>query len=137
MKTHKLKFILLFFLFQSCVIFDNDSDPIIGNYEVSWIDSPRTRAICEKYSATGSTVLVPQYVFAIGYNSEFIIAKQHPTSDFKEGYKIDVSVTNYFIIDIRNGTHVIGPLNKKSFFEQKSKLDIDELKFTRVYSENL
>ena len=115
LKTKNLILILGILNLNSCFIFDSDSDIIIGKYEVLWIDSPNTRAVCEKYSSTGSTVLIPEYVFAVGHNSEFIIAKQHPTNGFENGNEIDKSKTNYYIVDIRNKSKVFGPLSKSDF----------------------
>ena len=122
---------------NSCFIFDSDSDKIIGKYEVLWIDTPNTRAVCERYSSTGSIVLIPEYVFAVGHNSEFIIAKQHPTNGFENGYEIDKSKTNYFIVDIRNESKVFGPLNKSDFSKKVSELDIGGIEFDLTYPEEM
>ena len=120
---------------NSCFIFDSHSDKIFGKYEVTWIDIPNTRAICERYSSTGSTVLISEYVFAVGHNSEFIIAKQHPTNGFENGHEIDTSETNYFIVDIRKETNVFGPFNKSNFIKKVSELNIGTLEFDQIYPE--
>ena len=135
LKTKNLILILGILNLNSCFIFDSDSDIIIGKYEVLWIDSPNTRAVCEKYSSTGSTVLIPEYVFAVGHNSEFIIAKQHPTNGFENGNEIDKSKTNYYIVDIRNKSKVFGPLTKSDFNNKVSELNIEEIEFDQNYPE--
>lgn len=136
----KNKLFILFFgilTLNSCYLFDSDSDKIIGKYEVLWIDTPNTRALCERYSSTGSSVLISEYVFAVGHNSEFIIAKQHPTSGFKNGYEINTTVTNYFIVDIRGESKVFGPMNKLDFYETLSELNIEDIEFDQTYPENI
>ena len=137
LKTKNLIFIIGILTLNSCFIFDSGSDKIIGKYEVLWIDTPNTRAVCERYSSTGSTVLIPEYVFAVGHNSEFIIAKQHPINGFENGYEIDKSKTNYFIVDIRNEAKVVGPLNKSDFSKKVSELNISRIEFDQTYPEDM
>lgn len=138
MKSRQLIIVILGILtLNSCFMFDNDADNIIGKYEISWIDTPNTRSICKKYSETGSEVLVPEYVFAVGHNSEFIIAKQHPTNGFESGYKIDKSITNYFIVDIMKEGNVYGPLSELDFNKKVSELAIEAIEFDQIYSEDL
>ncbi|WP_158977389.1 DUF3997 domain-containing protein [Cellulophaga sp. L1A9] len=136
----KIKLLILAFgilTLNSCYLFDNDADKIIGKYEVSWIDTPNTRAVCERTSSTGYLGLISEYVFAVGHNSDFIIAKQHPTSGFKNGYEIDTTKTNYFIIDIRIQSKVFGPMNKSNFESKVKELNISEIKFDQTYPEDL
>jgi hypothetical protein len=136
----KIKLLILSFgilTLNSCYLFDNDADKIIGKYEVSWIDTPNTRAICERTSSTGCLGLISEYVFAVGHNSDFIIAKQHPTNGFKNGYEIDTTKTNYFIVDIRIQSKVFGPMNKSDFESKVEELNISGIKFDQTYPENL
>ncbi|WP_299901989.1 DUF3997 domain-containing protein [uncultured Aquimarina sp.] len=133
----KLILILGILTLNSCYLFDSDSDKIIGKYEVQWVDIPNKRAICERYSTTVSSVLIPEYVFAVGHNSEFIIAKQHPTNGFEKGYQIDTSKTNYYIIDIREKSDVLGPLNLLDFNKKISELNITKIDFDQVYPDDI
>lgn len=135
LKTRNLILTLGTLILNSCFMFDSNSEKIIGNYEVLWIDTPNSRAVCERYSSTGSTVLIPEYVFAIGHNSEFIIAKQHPTNGFENNHKIDKSKTNYYIVDIRNASKVLGPLNKSTFHKKVLELNISGIEFDQIYPE--
>ena len=140
------KYITILFIgltLNSCYLFDNSSDEIIGNYKVLWIDILSNQVICEtnEENPTSCTQLIDEYVFAVGHNSDFIIAKQHPTNGFKNGYEVDTSVTNYFVIDVNgkikeNGDKVIGPLSKKEFDKTVSELNIETIKFDQTYSEN-
>ena len=144
MKTWNYIIILLLGLtLNSCYLFDSGSDKIIGNYKVLWIDIFSNQIICEtdEKNATSCSQLIDEYVFAIGHNSSFIIAKQHPTNGFKNGYEVDTTITNYFIIDIngkitKNRNKVIGPLSKKEFEEIVAELNIENIKFDQNYPEN-
>lgn len=83
----------------------------------------------------GSYELDP-YVFSIGHNENFIVAKQHPLC---EGYldsncMPDQSVTNYFIINVQTKDKY-GPFDERSFIEKKNKLNISEIKFKYNYPE--
>lgn len=74
-------------------------------------------------------------IYSVGYNSDYIIAKQHPQKgDFYS--EPDYSITNYFIIDIEENNKgykqgVIGPLTKEQFDSKMDELGISEkIKFT-------
>lgn len=126
---------------NSCFgLFDSHSDKIIGNYIVLWIDLQENQTISERSeeNSSSSSQLVPEYVFAVGHNDNFIIAKQHPTSGFKNGYKIDTSITNYFVIDmnqkiLKTGNKVFGPLTKFQFDSLRRELKINDIKFDMNY----
>lgn len=133
--------VIFIFLLTSCFgLFDNGSDKIVGNFEVMWLDVLEQRAICERDETYSSAweVLVAEYVFAVGHDKNFIIAKQHPLLDRKPGedFKIDTTVTNYFIIDMRktNGK-IIGPLTQEKFIEKRKELKIDKIEFDMNYPE--
>lgn len=123
-------------LAMSGCLFDSSSDTIRGRYKVVWIDVPEQQFICEESSehSTSCSVLVPEYVFAVGYDDDFIIAKQHPTSGFEDGFKIDPSVTHYYIIDTRTTEEkVIGPLTEEQFDKTKKELRIERIEFDKTY----
>lgn len=134
--------LLLFFvlILTRCAPFDSDSDTITGNYEVMWVDVREQRAICERDGTYSSAwgVLVDEYVFAAGHDNNFIIAKQHPLLDHKPGeeFKIDTTVTNYFIIDMRKvNNKVLGPLTREEFMEKRKELNIEKIEFDMNYPE--
>lgn len=128
---NKLILFLLICFLSSCY-FDSDSDVITGDYKTSWIDIPQTRTISKGRD------LVPAYVSEIGYNSKYIIAKQHPII---EGTIVTVltDTTNYYIIEITSSStqdkQVYGPLNQTSFDSLRIKLNIEDIKFTMHYPE--
>lgn len=145
MKSFSVFLLLSSNIFLSCFGYgDSDSDRITEKYIVLWIDWVETRSIneeIEKYSSS-STQIVPQYVFAVGHNDHFIIAKQHPTSDLNDKfeYEIDTTITNYFIIDILkketpNESKLIGPLTQTKFDSLRKILKIEHIKFDQNYPE--
>ena len=140
--TTTFKNILLLFLtvsFLTGCLFDSSSDRITGKYIVLWIDLPQNQMIAKEdklHSSNSSTILEP-YVFAVGHNENFIIAKQHPTNGFEGGYKIHTDTTNYYIIDIyKEIDKVFGPFTLKQFDSLRTKLKIENLQFTKNYPDN-
>ncbi|NRD24251.1 DUF3997 domain-containing protein [Winogradskyella litoriviva] len=137
LRIRKLTLILTGILtLNSCWNNPSESDLIIGNYYVGWNDLVANRAIVEKTEKDSpySSGIISDYVFAVGHNSDFIIAKQHP-------YLNDLTVTKYFIIDIKKresgmNNSVIGPLEKEEFDKKRIELNISELKFDQNYPEN-
>ena len=133
--------IILILSLNSCFfLFDSGEDKIIGNYKILWIDLLEQQVICESLNenSSGCTRLVEEYVFAVGHDSNFIIAKQHPTNGFEGGHVIDTTITNYHIIDInrkiiKKGEKVFGPLTKKEFDKKTMELGIEEIEFDQVY----
>jgi hypothetical protein len=121
-------------------LWDSGSDRIVGKYIVLWIDSFENQMISEELEmySSGSVGMVPAYVFEVGHNDDYIIAKQHPTSGFRGGYEIDASITNYYIIDINrkvltNGKKVFGPIDKSEFDSLRAALKIENIKFDQKY----
>lgn len=140
-KTHiTLVFIAIFF--NSCFgLFDSSADTIIGRYNVCWIDIPSSRSIsiANKDGGYGGAVIIPEYVYAVGHNKKFIIAKQHPVMDEAVG-KVDVKKTNYFIIDLHEENYykqrgIYGPLNEGEFDSLIKKLNVGEIIFNMNYPE--
>ncbi|GAB1855408.1 hypothetical protein MHTCC0001_02420 [Flavobacteriaceae bacterium MHTCC 0001] len=128
-------------LLNSCFfLFDSGGEKIIGNYKILWVDLLEQQVVCESLDQTSSScsVLVKEYVFAVGHNSDFIIAKQHPTNGFDNGHVIDTTITNFYIIDInrkliKKGNKVFGPLTESQFNDKVTELDIEKIKFDQVY----
>lgn len=115
-------------MYTSC-FFDSSTEELTHGYELAWIDFKDNQAIYKGEEQ------VPGYVASVGYNSDYIIAKQHPQKgDFYS--EPDYSITNYFIIDIKENEKgykqgVIGPLSKEEFDSKTGELGIDnKLNFT-------
>ena len=139
----KYKWIALLFisvLLTGCFgLFDSGSKRITGKYIVVWIDLPRNQGIGEEIEGSpGSSIgLVPEYVFAVGHNEDYIIAKQHPTSGFENGFEIDTTITNYYLIDMNEQKDkVIGPLTKSKFDSTRIALKIRNIEFDMIFKEN-
>jgi hypothetical protein len=132
---------LIFLTSAGCFgLIDSSSDRIMGPYKVAWIDVYEQQFICEDREdyPTICQTLVPEYVFAVGHDENFIIAKQHPTSGFDNGFKIDSTVTNYYILDTREeieklSKKIIGPLTRKEFDEKRRQLRIEKIEFEMNY----
>ncbi|MDE3182018.1 MAG: DUF3997 domain-containing protein [Bacteroidota bacterium] len=140
--TVTIKNILLLFLtvsFLTGCLFDSHSDRIIGKYEVIWIDLPQNQMLAkeDKLHSSSASVILDPYIFAVGHNENYIIAKQHPTNGFEGGYIIHTDTTNYYIIDIyKERDKVFGPLTLKQFDSLKTEFKIDNLQFNKSYPDN-
>jgi hypothetical protein len=78
-------------------------------------------------------------VFAVGYNTRYVIVKQHPRAFPNPP---DKSITNFFILPLSKGFNwrtnngLIGPLTLEQFNAKARELGISDLKFT-TEKENL
>jgi len=91
------------------------------------------------FNKYGGIEIIPPTVFSIGYNKNFIIAKQHPTIYPANENK---NITNYFIVPIKqpvkwtDNNLAIGPLTEDVFWKWRKKLTIpDTLTFTITYND--
>lgn len=126
-----IQYLLLLIINVSCG-YGGFSDSIIEDYEVTWDEDPHQQAICRKTSSTSCSVIVAEYIFAVGHNEEFIIAKQHPTNRLE----VNTTITNYYIIDIRNeDEEIYGPLQEAVFNASREKFGIAHIEFDMIYSE--
>ena len=124
------------------------STHLIHDIYLEWVYHPE-----EQYISLGSwdcgiggnVVETDPGVFAVGYDSSFIIAKQHPIDTTSVGKKkLDKTKTNYYIINIKNYPKVIlvpdditvlG--NENIFFTTRDSLGVSKtLDFTLI-SKNL
>lgn len=135
--------ILATLFFTGCFgLFDSSSDRITGKYILLWIDLPQNQFISEEteLNSSSSTGLIEEYVFAVGHDQDYIIAKQHPTSGFENGFEINTRVTNYFIIDmnrktLKKGEKIFGPLREVEFNKLRKELKIENIEFDMNYPE--
>jgi len=116
---------------------------VIANYYLIATDVPEDLALSYHASDAGNNYenIISSTVYAIGYNSKYIIAKQHPRN-FPNSP--DTTITNYYIIPIqfdKSGSmkkNVIGPLSLDKFNEKYKELNItkdviflDAIKFSK------
>lgn len=139
-KSRKIIVTSLCALMLTSCFFDSGRQRITGRYYVLWIDLWANQTISKQYEKYASSYeqLVPEYVFSVGHNDEYIIAKQHPTNGFDGGYKVDTTVTNYFIIDMNKETSseknkVLGPFTIHQFDSLRQKLAIEDIQFDMNY----
>lgn len=111
---------------SGCGLFDNGSKNLVGEYDVGWIDTG-----CSMKIYRGSLGLMQGQIYHVGWNNDFIIAKQHPNCD--------QAVTLYFIINIKENQSVAysqtvgvyGPLVENEFQRLYKKMGISsEVKFS-------
>jgi hypothetical protein len=128
-----LLFILITCLF-SCSLGMDTVRHVTGNYYLTAPDDEEQLGLTYRYPGddTGYSGIIEETVFAVGYNKQYIIAKQHP-HDIKE-------TTNYFILPYnanRNPKNedLIGPLTLNEFNQKKKEFRIENLNFTIIYKD--
>jgi hypothetical protein len=110
---------------------------IIGNYYLTAPDDDLQLSLAYgKPNEDFYSGIIESTVFAVGYNKDYIIAKQHPR---KFPNDLDRTITNYYILPITNNYkwNLIGPLTLIEFNSEKKRLKISKsLNFT-IEFENL
>ena len=132
----KLLAILILCLFSGCSGF-LVKDHIVDDFYLIATDSPQQSSLsfCDPGDNEGCAGIIKATVFAIGFNTKYIIAKQHPSNN--------KSITQYFIVPIKlkdkvwgNYFGLIGPLSLKQFNSKRLELNIpDSVTFTKVIHE--
>ena len=129
--------LITFTTFVGCAWFEqSEHEKIIGDYEVGWNDIVRNRSISKpiKDCVGCSIVLVPDYVYAVGHNESFIVAKQQFGSDTERTY--------YYIIDIKKNEKygytkgVYESMNEAEFDSLRNRLKISHIPFDMNYPKN-
>ena len=107
---------------------------IANGYYLIAIDSDEQMALGRKSDSSYITV-IPETIFAIGWDESFIIAKQHPrTSSFPQGYKVNKDETFFYLLRIKDD-QVFGPMPEPAYLKKRNELRVDEnLSFTKVFS---
>lgn len=145
MKSKYLIISVLYITLSGCGLFDSGSDTVIGKYNVCWIDlqSHRSLDLAYKDGEGGGGQIVPYYVFAVGHDQRFIVAKQHP---ILSNDKVDISKTFYWIIYINQQDKfwkdgkpqgIFGPLNKPAYDSFFKINKLEQIKFDQTYPEDL
>lgn len=88
-------------------------DDLVAGYAVWARDALESAAIVRKTSRSGAISVVGAMVFAYGWNSDFIIAKQHPVRLWP---KVDTATTQWFLVEVQSGK-VHGPLTEEKFLQ--------------------
>lgn len=119
---------------------------IVYDYEVGWNDLVRNRSIRKPIRDCSGCpeVVVGGYVYAVGHNDSFIIAKQHSGIDTTMTYYyiIDIERHNRYVIDIERHNKYGGnkgvyeSLNKLAFDSLRKQLKISNIQFDLNYPKN-
>jgi hypothetical protein len=123
---------LIFSLF-GCLQWDFWEKKLPNGYYLSWVNLPINRDISK-----GQGRLIGNYIFEIGYNDNFIIAKQHPMIGQVGLEKVDTSKINYYLIKFKetksDDDQIIGPMTREVFLDVLENLKIEELSFDIKYN---
>ena len=126
----KIIFLSISCLLSSCIGFDT-KDKVVGNYYLVAPDDESQLSLdyCDPGDQNGGCGgVIGSTVFAVGYDKEYIIVKQHPNNAR--------NITNYFILPLKNGaeptnSELIGPLTSEQFSDKKKELKVSpDIKFT-------
>lgn len=124
------------FSLSSCQ-FDSWEKGLPNDYRISWVDLPSNRNI--SHETRGNRIL--SHVFEVGYNNDYIIAKQHPQiGSILVQQTTDKTVTNFFILRMeKNGIfknvkeRIYGPLTEREFKLKQKELEISDIEFSIKY----
>jgi hypothetical protein len=138
--NQRLALITLTFLLSACLGMSGyNFETIYGVYNIGWIDEKSNQRICKSLKAGehGGETLIKPYVFAVGHNTRFIIAKQHPINNGV----LETGITNYYIIDMSLDPYagqkgIYGPLSHSSFDSMRQDMKIIDIQFDRASSSN-
>jgi len=117
-------------LLQGCV--GVSEEKVVGRYYLVAVDYMKEETSLNfQLDDNSSYGVVKETVFAVGYNDNYIIVKQHPSNNR--------DITNYYIVALcKENTlwaekGVIGPLTEIGFIKKRKELGISqELTFTRI-----
>ncbi len=122
----------LIITFNSCSLGFEKNIKVIGNYYLTAPDDDVQLSLtyCDPKDTLGGCFgIVTPTVFSVGYNKDYIIAKQHP-NDLR-------TTTNYFIVPLNPKERVwghyfgeIGPLTLNEFNAKITELNIKSIKFS-------
>jgi hypothetical protein len=113
-------------------------EKIVENYYFVAGDDPAGTFLSYHESSDGNNYsgIIEATVFAVGYNNNFMIVKQHPR---KFPNPPDKSITNYYILPLKEGMDwrskngLIGPLTKSEFIKKRKELGVpNNLTFTKI-----
>jgi hypothetical protein len=103
-----------------------------GNYALVATDVLEQMDVSKMLPSGSALGVIPATVFAVGWDNNFIIAKQHPND---APHHIDKSVANFYILRVIDGS-LTGPLDESAFQIKRKELQVREgLVFTLVFDE--
>lgn len=135
---NKLIILLLILLVLEGCKMKNNNNRIIENYFIGTDDLREDMmiyAVVNEYRIG----IMPPTIFALGYNEDFIIAKQHPQNS---SLSMEREKINYFIIPLKKkkmespDENKYGPLTKEEFLQKRIEIGIpDSVNFSLVFKD--
>lgn len=113
---------------------------IIGHYFLVAPDVEEQLSICYHQHSDEDNygIIIGETVFAVGYNNEYIIIKQHPN---KSSDSLNKNKINYYILPVKDTmdwqtkNDLIGPLSLNQFEQLKKVYNLENVNFTIEYKE--
>lgn len=135
-KTNSMIFIMLIFLFQSCLFGAGLVErEITDDYWLFANNEMHEMSIWHhSENRSGGELIVEETVFAIGYNDNFIIAKSHPKNSTNQ---LNKNITQFHIIQInKSSDYNHKRLTKDEFKTIGEAIGVpNDLGFTIIYKE--
>lgn len=108
---------------SGCGLFDSGVVWKGGPYILGWIDIPENVTVSYDLGNGNSIGRIDECVFSVGWNGEYLVAKQHPGCDKK--------LTYFYIIDAKKDNSdadlskvVIGPLSEAQYLVKSGELKL-------------
>ena len=102
---------------------------LVGSYHLSAIDVMRQMSIYYDGPSDETAGRIDQTVFSVGWNDQYIVAKQHPNNNR--------TITNFFYIIIAyDGPNsdlskcVVGPLTEAEFIKKQGEMRLPSFQLT-------
>ncbi len=102
---------------------------LTGPYRLIAVDTLHQMGISYGLPSGSAVGRIPETVFSVGWNSRYLVAKQHP--------KDDRSITHFYYLDMsRDSTYadpsasVTGPLSESEFLRKRAELGLPDFSRT-------
>ena len=116
-------------MLSGCGLGFSHNEHLIGPYRLIAVDTSEQMTVVYDLGDGGFVGRIPQTVFSVGWNDNYIVAKQHPNNNR--------SFTNYYFLEIaKDSAHagpkesVTGPLTQEQFAVKQAELQLPP--FTRT-----
>ncbi len=118
----------IFLCLYGCGLFDSGTLWQHDKYELGWIDDGSRVCLDYRISEEGTTTLIPEQVYSVGYDDHYVVAKQHPNENQ------EITYYYYVIIDddiyYHQQDYIFGPFTKVEFEKKKNELHLPDFSFT-------
>ena len=103
-----------------------------GNFYIIATDVDEQMCIAKKTSRNGYSTIVDETVYEVGYDSNFIVAIQHPMNN--------KNVNAYYIVKMDSSqaepsaNNTFGPLTFQQFYQKRKDFGIEDIGFSLVFA---